>query len=62
MSMLEAARWLLEDAGFEPTERDLAVIEANERLFGDARRALLAADFSDLPIEDAPDFSREPLG
>jgi len=61
MSLGEAVRWLLDDAGFEPTERDIAVIEANERLFGDARRALLAADFSDLPIEARPDFSREPI-
>jgi hypothetical protein len=57
-----AARWLLEDAGFEPTERDLAVIDANERVFGDARRALLAADFAELDIEERPDYSREPEG
>jgi hypothetical protein len=56
----EAARAFLEDAGLRPTDRDLSVIEANERVFGAARRALLAADFSGLPIEESPDYSREP--
>jgi hypothetical protein len=61
VSIVETARWLLKDVGFDPTDADLAVIEANERLFGDARRMLLTADFSDLPIEEAPDFSRPPV-
>jgi hypothetical protein len=60
MTLHEAARWLLEDAGFQSTERDLAVIDANERVFGEARRALLAADFAEMGIEENPDYSREP--